>query len=120
MLFLPEGELHEISLLFSYYIIKSRGHKVIYLGQSTPLSDVAQVYDIHKPDYLLTVITSVPPEDDVQSYVDALCKRFPDTTLLLSGYQIVGQDIQVSNNTVIINQIKDLIDLLEDLKYAST
>jgi hypothetical protein len=62
----------------------------------------------------------VPPEDDVQSYVDALCKRFPDTTLLLSGYQIVGQDIQVSNNTVIINQIKDLIDLLEDLKYAST
>lgn len=118
MLFLPEGELHEISLLFSYYIIKSRGHKVIYLGQSTPLSDLAQVYDIHKPDYLLTVITSVPPEDTVQSYVDALCNRFPDTHLLLSGYQIIGQDIRVSENTTIINQVKDLIELVESLKYA--
>ncbi len=119
MLFLPEGELHEISLLFSYYIIKSRGHKVIYLGQSTPLSDLAQVYDIHKPDYILTIITSVPPEDDVQSYVNLLCKRFPGSHLLLSGYQIVGQDIQISDNATIINQIKDLIELVDDLKYAS-
>lgn len=119
MLFLPEGELHEISLLFSYYIIKSRGHKVIYLGQSTPLSDLAQVYDIHKPDYILTVITSVPPEDDVQSYVNLLCKRFPDAHLLLSGYQIVGQDIQTSDNATIINQIKDLIELVDGLKYVT-
>ncbi|MCS7018475.1 MAG: MerR family transcriptional regulator [Cytophagales bacterium] len=119
MLFLPEGELHEISLLFSYYIIKSRGHKVIYLGQSTPLSDLAQVYDIHKPDYLLTVITSVPPEDTVQAYVDALCKRFPQAHLLLSGYQVVGQDIQVSDNATIINQIRDLIEFVENLKYAN-
>ncbi|MEX0883706.1 MAG: MerR family transcriptional regulator, partial [Cyclobacteriaceae bacterium] len=28
LLFLPEGELHEISLLFSSYLLKSNGHKV--------------------------------------------------------------------------------------------
>ncbi|MEM6347663.1 MAG: MerR family transcriptional regulator, partial [Bacteroidota bacterium] len=32
LLFLPEGEQHELSLLFSAYIIKSRHNKVIYLG----------------------------------------------------------------------------------------
>ncbi|WP_448520041.1 MerR family transcriptional regulator [Rhodoflexus sp.] len=119
MLFLPEGELHEITLLFSYYVIKSRGHKVIYLGQSTPLSDLAQVYDIHRPDYLLSVITSVPPDEDVQTYVNFLCNRFPDTKILLSGYQVVGQDLKLSDNALVINQMRDLIELVEDLKYAT-
>lgn len=29
LLFLPEGELHELSLLFANYLVKSRNHKVI-------------------------------------------------------------------------------------------
>ncbi|MCS6968857.1 MAG: MerR family transcriptional regulator [Cytophagales bacterium] len=119
MLFLPEGELHEISLLFGYYIIKSRGHKVIYLGQSTPMDDLAQIYDVHKPEFLLTVITTVPPEDSVQSYVDTLCKKFPSSRILLSGYQVVGQDLRLAENATVINQMRDLIELVEDLKYES-
>ena len=31
LLFLPENELHEISLLFSSYLIKSRNNKIIYI-----------------------------------------------------------------------------------------
>ena len=37
LLFLPEGEWHEIGLLFALYLIKEAGHEVIYLGQSVPL-----------------------------------------------------------------------------------
>jgi len=116
MLFLPEGEMHEISLLFAYYLIKSRGNKVIYLGQSMPLADVFEVYQLHKPDYLLTVITSVPGPEDVQDYVNAIGERFGNTQVLLSGYQVVGQDIRLHANTSIINQIKDLIDLVEHIR----
>ena len=39
-LFLPEGEFHELGLLFFHYLIKRRGHQVIYLGQSVPLNDL--------------------------------------------------------------------------------
>ncbi|MCK8492067.1 MULTISPECIES: MerR family transcriptional regulator [Spirosoma] len=111
MLFLPEGEMHEISLLFSNYIIRARYNKVIYLGQSLPFNELVFAYNVHKPDYLLTALTSVPANHEVQPYVDRLVKSFPDVHLLLMGYQVVGQDIDIPENATIINQIEDLIHI---------
>ncbi|MET3125488.1 DNA-binding transcriptional MerR regulator [Arcicella rosea] len=111
MLYLPEGEMHEISLLFGNYIIRSRQNKVIYLGQSLPFSELIFAYKVHKPDYLFSVITSVPGQDEVQKYVYRLAKEFPDSKILLSGYQVVGQDIDCPDNVEIITQIKYLMDI---------
>lgn len=109
MLFLPEGELHEINLLFSNYVIRARYNKVIYLGQSLPFNELAFAYNLHKPDYLFTSITSVPSNHEVQPYVDRLVRAFPESHLLLTGYQVIGQDIKIPDNATIINQIDDLI-----------
>lgn len=109
MLFLPEGELHEISLLFANYIIRARYNKVIYLGQSLPFNELVFAYNVHKPDYIFTAITSVPSNNEVQPYVDRMAKSFPESHLLFTGYQIVGQDISMPGNATIINQIEDLI-----------
>lgn len=109
MLFLPEGELHEINLLFSNYVIRARYNKVIYLGQSLPFNELAFAYNLHKPDYLFTSITSVPANHEVQPYVDQLVSAFPESHLLLTGYQVIGQDITIPDNATIINQIDDLI-----------
>ncbi|MCY7359200.1 MAG: MerR family transcriptional regulator [Rudanella sp.] len=111
MLFLPEGELHEISLLFANYIILARYNKVIYLGQSLPFNELVFAYNIHKPDYVFSVITSVPSNSDVQPFVNKLMKTFPESHILLTGYRVVGQDIQTDDNATIINNIEDLIRL---------
>ncbi|MEC8739660.1 MAG: MerR family transcriptional regulator, partial [Bacteroidota bacterium] len=37
LLFLPEGEHHEISLLFASYLLKANGHEVVYMGSNTPM-----------------------------------------------------------------------------------
>jgi MerR family transcriptional regulator, light-induced transcriptional regulator len=112
MLYLPEGELHEISLLFATYMIRSRNHKVIYLGQTLPFNELIFAYDVHKPDYIFTSITTVPTSDEVQPYVTKLCKQFPKSHILLTGYQIVGQDIELEKNATIINKFDDLLDLI--------
>src|SRR5689334_9690956 len=36
ILFLPEGEHHELGLLYTYYLMKKRGAQVIYLGADVP------------------------------------------------------------------------------------
>lgn len=118
MLFLPEGELHEISLLFSYYLIKSRGNKVFYLGQNLPMTDLHDVYHIHKPDFVVSMITSTPSAEDVQEYVNQLGQKITQSQILLSGYQIVGQDLKLADNMTVINQIQDLINILDDLKVG--
>lgn len=112
ILYLPEGELHEMGLLFASYIIRSRHHKVVYLGQTLPFNELIFAYDVHKPDYIFSVITSVPANDEVQAYVDKLSEQFPDAKILLTGYQIVGQDIQLGDNCKIINKIDDLVEIL--------
>lgn len=112
ILFLPEGEFHEISLLFASYMIRSHNHRVIYLGQTLPFSELIFAYDIHKPDYIFSVITSTPSNGDVQPYVDQLCQQFTDAQIFLTGYQVVGQDIKVGKNCTIINKFEDLAGVL--------
>jgi DNA-binding transcriptional MerR regulator len=109
LLFLPEGELHEIGLLFANYVIRARSNKVIYLGQSLPFSELEFVYNLHKPDYLFTSITSSPSNHEVQPFVEKLARSFPEAQLLFTGYQVVGQDIRTPDNTLIVNNAEDLI-----------
>ena len=114
LLYLPEGEMHEISLLFANYIIRSRQNKVIYLGQSLPFSELGFAHGMHKPDFIFSVITSVPGQNEIQRYVYKLAKEFPDSKILLTGYQVVGQDIDCPDNVEIITQIKYLMDIASE------
>ncbi|MBN3521289.1 MerR family transcriptional regulator [Algoriphagus lutimaris] len=115
LLFLPEGELHEISILFASYLIKSKGHKVIYLGQSTPKRDLDAVYELVEPDYILTVMTSCPPDDSPQEYIDYLSTRFSKSQIFVSGYQVVGQDLQFGENVKQFSYIREIKDVLDEI-----
>ncbi len=119
MLFLPEGELHEISLLFSSYLIKKHGHKVIYLGQNTPNADLVSVYKMQKPDYLLTVITSSPPGEKVQEYINMLGSEFPNSKVFVSGLQATEQKLTIPSNISILAYAKEiktfLVQMEEDI-----
>ncbi len=112
LLILPEGEYHEIGLLFANYIIRSNNHRVIYLGQNLPFNELIFACESHKPDGIFISITSVMPNEEVQNYVDKVCKQFPNLDILFTGYQIVGQDIKVGSNATVINKIDDLLQIV--------
>ncbi|NJN24853.1 MAG: MerR family transcriptional regulator [Cyclobacteriaceae bacterium] len=113
LLYLPENELHEMSLLFSSYIIKSRKNRVIYIGQNVPHNDLVTIYKDHNPDYILTVLTTSPPLSEVQEYIYQLSGSFKNAKILLSGHQVVGQDMNIPKNMVLLNRLQDLIDFVE-------
>ncbi len=114
LLFLPEEEMHELSLLFSSYIIKSRKNKVIYIGQSTPFDDVIKIYNQLKPDYLLTVLTTHPQPCEVQPYLNKLSQTFHNSKILISGRQILGEDLETGKNMILLNKLEDLVDFVEE------
>lgn len=116
MLFLPEGELHEISLLFSSYLIKKHGHKVIYLGQNTPDADLVSVYTMQKPDFLLTVITSSPSGEKVQEYINMLGNEFPDAKVFVSGLQTIEQALSIPSNISLLTYAKEIKTFLVQLE----
>ncbi len=119
LLFLPEGELHEISLLFSSYLLKSSGHKVYYLGQNTPDEDLNAVYKVHKPDFLVTVITTSPSSENIQEYLNSLSDRFSESEILISGYQVLGQDLKISSNIHVMQYLKDIKEYLTTLNNVA-
>lgn len=114
LLFLPEGELHELSLLFCHYIIKSRKNKVVYLGQNVPLEDLISTYELYKPEYLVTVFTSAPTQDKVQKYLDSLGRHFAKSQLFLSGFQIIGQELRIPENGRVFLRLQMFLDMIEE------
>ena len=113
LLYLPENELHEMSLLFSSYIIKSRNNKVIYIGQNVPHNDLIQIYKDHNPDYLVTVFTTSPTVNHTQAYIYKISDSFKNSTVLISGHQVVGQDMDLPGNIMLLNKLQDLIEFAE-------
>lgn len=116
VIFLPEGERQELSLLFMHYLLKSRRNRVVYLGQEISISDLKDAYDIHKPDYIFTMITETFAKEPVQTYVDRLSETFPDCHLLFSGYQVVAQAVVAPSNTSILKSLDQTLAFLEIAK----
>jgi methanogenic corrinoid protein MtbC1 len=113
---LPESELHETTLLFANYQIRLAGFKTYYLGQNLPFDDVAYLYRKHKPEFILTVVTTNPGPADIQNYVDKMCSGFAESQLLLTGYQIVGQDLKLGENARVLTTLNQLSEILNSLK----
>ena len=109
LLFLPENELHEIGLLFSHFLIKSQHHKVFYLGASVPLNDVKEVYDIHRPEYVLSIFTAGTHIDLLKAWIKELSDKFPKSKLLIAGPQTANIKAgDVSDNVILINSFHEL------------
>jgi MerR family transcriptional regulator, light-induced transcriptional regulator len=85
LLFLPEGEYHELGLLFLYYILKSRGARVLYLGANVPMDDVDYVAKLKKPDYLFSHLTTVGHNFSFDRFLSDITKRFTGTPVIISG-----------------------------------
>lgn len=112
ILFLPEGELHELSLLFYSFLIKKRGHRVIYLGQSLPIEDLLQAKLIVHPDFMVTVITSAISRIELQAYIKSLSEHFPEQTILLGGNQIINLPYLQPKNVLSMKMKSDLENIL--------
>lgn len=116
LLFLPEWELHELGLLIYDYMIKSRGFKVIYLGQNVPEEDVYAVTDFLEPDYFLISFSNAIEKSKLESYLDRLSKRYPQKKIFITGHQTSNITCQLPENVIIVNSaLQFSTDILKNL-----
>jgi MerR family transcriptional regulator, light-induced transcriptional regulator len=87
LLFLPEGEFHELALLFYHYLTRKAGWRTYYLGQNVPHEDLVSVYRVHQPELMVTSITTSTLEP-VEKYFAKLVADFPDVPILAAGQQV--------------------------------
>ncbi len=85
LLFLPEGEYHELGLLYMNYLLRNRGISTLYLGANVPTNDVEYVINLKKPDYLYTHLTSVSHGFNFDKFLLQASRKFGETPLIISG-----------------------------------
>ncbi len=116
LIYLPEGEQQELSLLFSHYLLKSRGFRVVYLGLNVGHEDLKEACQIHKPDFIFTMINVSPHKQSVQQYVDKLSCCCPNCHLLLSGYEAAAQSVDPDDHISVLKSLPEMIAFVDRLK----
>ena len=90
VLFLPENEVHEISLLFINYKLIKNGYKTIFLGSSVPFTDLLEINKFYENVYYISYFTIVPTIEDINNYLNNFSKQilnFNSSKLFVSGNQ---------------------------------
>ena len=92
VIYLPNQEQQELSLLFFHYLLKKNGNRVINLGLGTNISDVIFAIDTVKPDYVFTIINEGQTSPPLQNYINQLSANRGNATLLMTGYLVIASN----------------------------
>jgi len=112
LLYLPDDEWHELSLVFSDYLIRKSGYKTIYLGQNVPAKNLDELVLKIKPTHALTFNISRKKPTDIQNHMSAIKKHSKHMTFLIGGNLGVMNEINQVKNVVSLKQPNDLLDIL--------
>lgn len=93
--FLPEGELHELGLLYVSYLSKIRGYRTIYLGQSVPMEDLINITSDLNPHTLVTILTTEKNETDTNTWLKACEEKLRFNQFLVSGRLVLEKQRKV-------------------------
>lgn len=108
LLYLPEGELHELGLLYINYLLRKNQWRVMYLGQNVPLRDLVKVADIFRPDQVFSIFTSYPSSANLINHIAELSKMLANSQIYLSGFIICNNKLKVPRNVILVKEIREL------------
>ncbi len=115
LLFLPEGEHHELGILFMYYLLKIRGIKVLYLGSNVPIKDVEYVANLKKPSLVYSHLTSVAHNFNFEKFLVNVQNRLPEFQVILSGALTLTYKKRVPTNITFKKSLAEVMDCISSL-----
>ncbi len=111
ILFLPEGENHELQLLFSDFLLREKNHQTAYLGASLPLNELGFITDKFKPDYLVVFATVPLQQMSFHTYLKKLSSLYPRTKVIAGGTQLDSTD-KLPANCLSVKSIQEFLKLI--------
>ena len=115
LLFLPEGEHHELGLLFMYYMLKNRGIQTIYLGANVPVKDVAYVVRLKKPDIVFTHLTATSSSFNFEKFLNSINSQFNDIQTVISGQLTHSYTKNIPNGIKFKKSLQEVMEYLTSL-----
>jgi DNA-binding transcriptional MerR regulator len=113
ILFMPEGEYHEIGLLFVYFLLKQEGIYVNYLGANVPMKDLVYLTAVKKPNYVFCHLTSPSKVFKLERFITQIGQVSNTTPVMLSGLFMKDYKGKLSENIAVKKSLAEVIQLIQ-------
>ena len=115
VLALPLNEIHELGLMYLHYEIVSKGHKVIYLGESMPIGNLKEIKKYYSSIVYVSYFTVQPEMRLVNEYVSVMSSQLlgdqSEIWLIGKMTQYIDQKL-LPVGVKVFNSIPDLIEMV--------
>lgn len=108
LLLLPEKELHELTLLFCNYVLRSKNYETIYLSQAVPIHNLSRMVSISEPDAIICYMTNPLSDAEIENIISHL-NMMKNTTSFVGGAAIKGFHGALGNNVLRFNHLDEII-----------
>lgn len=109
ILFLPPDECHEIGLLFTNYILRSKGLSTIYLGQNVPYHNLQEYISKINSSHLVVFFTTRRNDEETIKDLKKIITKHPKITVLAAGYQTLLEKIRAIKGITLLETPHDLL-----------
>ena len=114
VIFLPDNEIHELSILYLNYLILSKGFQTIFLGQSIRIKSLNTLLSQNEALHFITYITVQPSKSHISNYIklfDESIIKGRKNKLSIFGPQIKNLTFQqVPENVFIFNNPETFVE----------
>ena len=117
VLFLLDGEDHDISLLLASFIAKNLGWKVYYLGQKVPVTNIQKVIELTKPQLMMTIFIT-PRINTVTNLLEILSIN-ENVKTLISGSSNILNSLPKNESTKLLYSPDEYISFLEQYQSST-
>lgn len=109
ILCMPEGEFHEIGLLFTHYLLLKAGKNSVYLGSNLPFESLISAENDIKATHIFVFLVHNNSPEKAQEYVNSLIFNYKRKKLMLAGnYRLISQ-LQLDHQVEWIQTIDDFL-----------
>jgi len=115
MLFLPEGEHHELGILFITYLLKKSGIPFFYLGANIPFDDAVYVSKLKKPDIIFIHLTNAAGTPSLPVSLNKIHTLFPSSRICISGALVLDYKKQTPAGIELKKSLNEIIELISKL-----
>lgn len=109
LLFLPEGEHHELGLLLVNYILRSHKINTLYLGENVPNENLHSIKD-SGITHIYSYHTTTKSTEDLQEQITALNDIFGGKNWMISGNPVHFEDLDLPENIKTITTMSGCSD----------
>lgn len=115
LIFLQENENSELMLLYLHFMLKSEGFRVTNIGKDVNRASIFEATNIIQPNYLVLIANESFAEEPMEPFLMDLCKKINNSTLLLTGYQAIKQNIHSTRKIKVLSSLDEILSFCNKL-----